>query len=211
MTKSSTTQQLDFWRGDFGNCYTDRNVPTAEQLQARRALWAKILSHTLSAPPRSILEIGCNLGINLRALRALTGARFLAVEPNEKARRQLVVDGVVAADDVCDGSASEIDLPNGAADLAFTSGVLIHIHPDNLQSSIKEIYRCAARWIVAIEYFSDKPEMVRYRDQDDRLFKRDFGSFWLDTFPNLLIVAYGFAWKRVTGLDNLTWWLFEKR
>jgi spore coat polysaccharide biosynthesis protein SpsF len=208
---SATTPQVDFWRGGFGNSYTDRNVASPEQLQSRRALWADILSHTLPAPPRSILEVGANLGINLRALRALTSARFLAVEPNDKARGQLVDDGVVAAGDVRGGFASKIDLPDGAADLVFTSGVLIHIHPDQLEASIREIHRCASRWIAAIEYFSDKPEMIPYRGHDDRLFKRDFGGFWLDTFPGLLVTGYGFAWKRVTGLDNLTWWLFEKR
>ena len=44
-----------------------------------------------------------------------------------------------------------------------------------------------------------------------RLFKRDFGGFWLDNFPDLQVVKYGFSWKRLTGLDNLTWWVFEKR
>jgi pseudaminic acid biosynthesis-associated methylase len=208
---TSTTPQSEFWRGEFGNSYTDRNVASPDQLQARRALWADILSHTLPAPPQSILEVGANLGINLRSLRALTSARFIAVEPNDKARQQLVHDGIVSSADVRGGVATRIDLPNAAADLAFTSGVLIHIHPDQLESSIREIHRCSARWIVAIEYFSDKPEMIPYRGHDDRLFKRDFGGFWLDIFPDLRITAYGFAWKRVTGLDNLTWWLFEKK
>ena len=99
----------------------------------------------------------------------------------------------------------------GAVDMAFTSGVLIHIHPDQLPASIEEIHRVARRYIVCIEYFSDKPEMIPYRGHDDRLFKRDFGGLYLDRFPDLQLLDYGFAWKRVTGLDNLTWWLFEKR
>ena len=53
--------------------------------------------------------------------------------------------------------------------------------------------------------------MIPYRGQEGLLFKRDFGGLWLDSFPSLRTVAYGFAWKRVTGVDNLTWWLFEKR
>ena len=92
-----------------------------------------------------------------------------------------------------------------------TSGVLVHIHPDNLLPSCKEIYRCSTRWIGCIEYFADKPETVPYRGNNDQLFKRDFGSLWLDNFPDLRTVAYGFAWRRLTGLDNVNWWLFEKR
>lgn len=205
-----STPQTEFWRGEFGNEYVGRNMISPEQMQARVALWSEILSHTISAPPKSILEVGANLGINLRTLNSLSSARRYAVEPNEKARGILVKDGVVAAGDVRDGIASKIDLPDGVADLAFTSGVLIHVHPDNLPASLKEIHRCSNRWIACIEYFSDKPEMIPYRGHDDRLFKRDFGGLWLDSFPDLHIVAYGFAWKRVTGLDNLTWWLFEK-
>jgi pseudaminic acid biosynthesis-associated methylase len=205
-----TTPQAEFWRGDFGNAYVDRNVASPEHLRARVAMWSEILGHTLAAPPRSILEVGANLGINLRALRALTGARLYAVEPNSKARDVLVADGVVAAEDLRGDIATQIEFPAGVADFVFTSGVLIHIHPDQLRESIAEIHRCSSRWIACIEYFSDKPEMIPYRGHDDRLFKRDFGSFWLDHFPDLRTVAYGFVWKRVTGLDNLTWWLFEK-
>jgi pseudaminic acid biosynthesis-associated methylase len=169
------------------------------------------MSHMLSAPPQSILEVGANLGVNLRALRTVTSARLHAVEPNDKARNILLRDQVVAAADLKSSVASAIDLPDRAVDLTFTSGVLIHIHPDQLLESLTEIHRCSARWIACIEYFSDKPEMIPYRGHDDRLFKRDFGSYWLDNFTDLRPVACGFAWKRLTGLDNLTWWLFEKR
>jgi len=203
--------QVEFWKGEFGDFYTDRNVASSEQKHARIALWSEILAHTISVPPSTILEIGANLGINLRALRLLSSARLYAVEPNEKARAILVRDGVVAPTDARAGSASNVDLPDGVADLAFTSGVLIHIAPDDLPASLKEIHRCSKRWIACIEYFSDKPEMIPYRGHDERLFKRDFGALWLDSFSDLRIVHYGFAWKRVTGLDNLTWWLFEKR
>ncbi len=144
-------------------------------------------------------------------MRSLTAARFYAVEPNNKARAILSRDGLVSETDLRGGMASGIEFPDGVADLAFTSGVLIHIHPDHLPASLSEIHRCARRWIGCIEYFSDKPEMIPYRGHDDRLFKRDFGGLWLDSFPDLATVAYGFAWKRDTGLDNLTWWLFEKR
>jgi pseudaminic acid biosynthesis-associated methylase len=204
------TDQLKFWRGDFGNAYTDRNTSEAAHLRARVAMWAPIMASLTGAPPRSILEVGANIGNNLRALRQLTDAEFFAVEPNEKARGVLVDEGVVPAANVRDGIAAAIDLADGVADLAFTSGVLIHIHPDDLEASCREIHRVAARYIVCIEYFSDTPEEISYRGHDERLFKRDFGGYWLDLFPRMKTVNYGFAWKRLTGLDNLTWWVFRK-
>jgi spore coat polysaccharide biosynthesis protein SpsF len=203
------TAQAAFWRGPFGDAYTERNAPEAAQLRARVALWASILAH-MPTPPASILEVGANAGTNLRALRCLSDAAFFAVEPNAKARQVLLEDGVVPAANLCDGLAAAIDLPDAAVDLAFTSGVLIHIHPDDLPSSCRDIHRVSRRYIACIEYFADRPEEVAYRGHADRLFKRDFGAFWLDSFPDLRPLGCGFAWRRLTGLDNLTWWLFEK-
>lgn len=212
MTKARPeTRQVQFWRTDFGDAYTDRNMPSAEQLRARTAMWAEILACLPGAPPQQILEVGANVGANLRALAALSEAELFAVEPNDHARKILVRDGVVNEANVREGVAANMDIPDDAVDMAFTSGVLIHIHPDDLLASCREIHRVSRRYIVCIEYFSDKPEEIGYRDQPGLLFKRDFGGFWLDGFADLRVLGYGFRWKRVTGLDNLTWWLFEKR
>lgn len=210
MTTRKETPQAQFWRGDFGTDYIQRNLANARQLRSRTALWAKIVDRFVGAPPESILEVGSNIGNNLRALRTLLDAEMYALEPNGEARKILVEDGVVDAGHAMDGLATAIPLADNAVDMAFTSGVLIHIHPDDLSASMGEIYRVASRYIVCIEYFSDKPEMIPYRGHDDRLFKRDFGGFYLDLFPSMKVLDCGFAWKRLTGLDNLTWWVFEK-
>ncbi|MBF0590193.1 MAG: methyltransferase domain-containing protein [Magnetococcales bacterium] len=209
--QAGNTEQLDFWRGEFGSTYTERNAADAWQLQARVRLWSRIMRAMDGRSPQSILEVGANLGNNLRALSTMCSATFHALEPNPTARERLVDDQVVAPERVLDGFASEIPLDDGAVELAFTSGVLIHIHPDDLAASCGEIYRVSSRYIVCIEYFSDKPEVIPYRGHTDKLFKRDFGGFWMDQHPDLQLLDYGFAWKRMTGLDNLTWWVFEKR
>jgi len=210
MTTDNETSQLQFWRGEFGSEYIGRNRATAGQLRARVAMWAKILDCIVGDPPKSILEVGANIGNNLRALNMLTDAEMFALEPNADARGILLKDGVVSADHVLDAFAASIPLPDGAVELTFSSGVLIHIHPDQLLASMREIHRVAQRYVVCIEYFSDKPQMISYRGYDNRLFKRDFGGMYLDNFSDLRVLDYGFVWKRVTGLDNLTWWLFEK-
>lgn len=204
------TSQLDAWRGEFGDDYVDRNEVSDDALAARVAMWTRILRPLEEDPPHSILEIGANIGVNLRALRGLTTARLMALEPNAGARRRLVDDGVAAQDDVYDGFAAAIPLTSGAADMVFTSGVLIHIAPDDLLASCAEVHRVAGKYIVCIEYFSDRPEEVRYRGRDGLLFKRDYGDFWMTQFSDLELVDYGFFWRRATGLDNLTWWLFRK-
>lgn len=210
MSDHRATSELSHWRGKFGDDYTDRNLSTAEILLARKKLWSEILSLCAPEPPRSILEVGSNIGVNLRAISQLTPAALYALEPNARARRQLVEDGVVAPERAMDGTASAIPLPDGACDLAFTSGVLIHIHPDDLPAATAEIVRVTRRYVVCVEYFADKPEEVIYRGQPGLLFKRDFGAFYLDRFADLVPLGCGFAWRRTTGLDNLTWWLFRK-
>ena len=208
--QNSETRQSTIWRSEFGDAYTERNTGSPENISARIALWGRVFKTLVGAPPSSILEVGANLGINLKALEQLTSAELFAVEPNALARAKLMKNQVLPANNISDCLAHDLRFPDESVDLVFTSGVLIHIHPDNLLSSCSEIHRVTRRYIVCIEYFSDKPEEITYRGYDELLFKRDFGSFWLDNFPDLETKDYGFAWKRVTGLDNPTWWVFEK-
>ena len=70
-------------------------------------------------------------------------------------------------------------------------------------------HRVSKKYIITIEYFSDKPTEIEYGDV--LLKKRDYGSIWLDNFSNISLVGYGFFWKRITGLDNVHWWIFEKK
>ena len=132
-----TTQEL-LWRGNFGDSYTDRNAMSEAHLTALTANWARLLRCLQGRPPCSILEAGANIGLNLRALRRLTQAELLAVEPNATARARLLADRVTDEDKVFDGLCNAIPLVDGAADLVFTSGVLIHIHPDELLDSCRD-------------------------------------------------------------------------
>lgn len=169
-------------------------------------MWAPIMaSMVANGQLKSILEVGANVGHNLHALRRLTDADLHAVEPNKKARK--VLWQRFGHPKVLNGSTAGILLPDGSIDMVFTCGVLIHIDPDELEASCREMYRVAKRYIVCIEYFSDQPQAQPWRGHE--LFKRDFGSYWLDLF-DMETVNYGFTWKRLTGFDNFTWWVFRK-
>lgn len=200
--------QTKFWAGKAGDDYATRNGFDWESLYARMHMWEKILHHMSHDQPKSILEVGANIGLNLRALEGITGAQRFATEPNESARLQLELSGI--AEKVTSDTADKLSFEDNAAELVFTCGVLIHVHPDRLKASVEQIHRVSSRYILCAEYFSDKPGEIEYRGQKGLLWKRDFGSFYMDTFPDLRLVSYGFEWKPVTKLDNLTWWLFEK-
>lgn len=195
---------IDFWKGDFGNDYIHRNAATPERIAQKTALWCDILAK-MPEFPKSVLEIGANVGINIHALRGLCPeATFYAVEPNDRARSVLEEQKLVTA---AWPSTRECGV---VADLALTAGVMIHVPPDRLYGFCEEIHIRAKRWIVAIEYFSHEPREVTYRGHAGKLWTRDFGSFWLDNFPDLTPVANGFAWQRTSGLDDVHWFLFSK-
>ena len=70
-TAHGDTEQLGLWRGEFGARYIARNEPTPEALAMVTRMWARILQPLAGRLPRSILEVGSNIGLNLHALRRL--------------------------------------------------------------------------------------------------------------------------------------------
>ena len=203
--------QITFWRGSEGDAYRARNPSGDAQIRAHIGLWRNILRAVKGDMPQHIFEVGANIGMNLQAIAALSDARLLALEPNAASRAELLKLGIVESKDIFDGVASHMPLEDNSADMVFTSGVLIHIPPNDLLPSCKEIVRIAKKYVIAIEYFSVNPETIPYRGREDLLFKRDFGGFYLDHFPNLQLVDYGSIRKRDSELDNTTWWIFRKR
>src|SRR4029077_12448229 len=112
-------------------------------------------------------------GINLRALERVIGADLYAVEPNGAAREVVLRDGLLPADHLFDADASHVPMADGSVDLAFTTGVLIHVPPAGLPAAMDELYRVSRRWVLISEYFADQPEEKLYRGQEGLLFKRD--------------------------------------
>lgn len=194
---------VDLWKSAFGDEYTRRNTGN---IPARLELWKALLPRGC----QSVLEVGANTGQNLEAISLISDCDMYAVEPNDLARSELEGSGLVHPAKITGDSADNIRFPNKVADLAFTSGVLIHIPPDKLAAAMREIYRCAAKWIICGEYFRPSEEMIPYRGHNNALWGRDYGSMYLDLFPDLRTISTVFAWKRQTGLDNLTFWVFEK-
>ena len=208
---STNTDQLDFWLGSTGNKYIHRNKFEPWKVEPGKKAFNRILD---GYKFKSVLEVGSNIGLNLIYLSHLYGEsiNLYAVEPNKSAYDKLTKDSplkkIIKAYN-CD--AFKLPFKNEDIDLVFTSGVLIHIAPEDLKRATDEIIRVSKQYILCIEYFSHKPESVEYRGRDGFLFKRDFGAFYEDTYPELKCINYGFLWQREFPVfDNLNWWLFEK-
>ena len=98
------------------------------------------------------------------------------------------------------------------ADFVYTSGVLIHINPDELPNVYEKMYESSNKYIAVIEYYNPAPVAISYRGHSNKLFKRDFAGEIMDKYPNLKLVDYGFAYHRDNNFprDDLNWFLLEK-
>lgn len=187
------TAQLETWRGDFGRAYTDRNSLTPEALDVsyrkKFGLTRSGLNQRFLADiPRTarILEVGCNEGNQLCALREMGFHNLYGIEIQDYALRRArarLEDAQLAL-----ASAFEIPYPDGFFDLVFTSGVLIHIAPADLPKALREIHRCAGGFIWGFEYYSQQPTEVCYRGHQSLLWKADYARLYLDLFDDLDLV-----------------------
>jgi len=206
MTKFKTAQE-DFWAGEFGAQYIQRNYPDCE-LAARLTMFAKIIARMDQLD--SIIELGANIGNNLKVLHQLKPqAELTAVEINGEAVKQLQEWGQAA---VHHQSILEYK-PERRYDLSLISGVLIHIAPEALPVAYDLLHSLSRRYICLVEYYNPTPVEINYRGHSGKLFKRDFAGEMLDRFSDLKLIDYGFVYHRDNHfpLDDLTWFLLEKR
>lgn len=201
------TAQEEFWAGEFGDNYIDRNQGQ-EVVAVKTAMFARILSKCSGV--NCVRELGANIGLNILALRALLpNAAFQAIEINSVAFERLsAIPGITAAN-------TSLYDPVGWAksDLAFTAGVLIHLNPDMLAVAYERLYEASDHYILVAEYYNPMPVEITYRGHAGRLWKRDFAGEILDRYSDLRLVDYGFVYHRdpVFPADDLTWFLMEKR
>lgn len=193
-----------FWSGEFGNGYIERN--SSDDLLAQNLFFfAKILSDR-NIKPDSILELGANIGMNVRALQLLLPkAHYSAVEINRKAFNELERTG-------CKAYLSSIEDFNNKEkhDLVLLKGVLIHIEPKELKKVYEKIVDLSKKWVLIAEYFSRTPTELTYHGQKGKLFKRDFAHELMET-TNVSLVASGFSSRLMKfPQDDLNWYLFEK-
>ncbi|MBI5558933.1 MAG: pseudaminic acid biosynthesis-associated methylase [Deltaproteobacteria bacterium] len=205
MTDFKTAQEA-FWAGEFGSQYINRN-PTDFELAGRLALFAKIIGRTTHV--RSVIELGANIGNNLRVLaQLLPGAALAAVEINQDAADVLRQWGraEVHHDSILDFRTDQ------CYDLSLVSGVLIHMNPEVLPLVYDLLHRLSSRYICLVEYYNPSPVEIPYRGHTGKLFKRDFAGEMLDRFSDLRLLDYGFIYHRDNNfpLDDLTWFLLEK-
>ncbi len=175
------TEQTDFWESEFGKEYTDRNTFTAEDWNkwysdnfgiTKDDLNTKFLGD-LKKDAR-ILEVGCNVGQQLLALQRMGFTNLYGIELQsyavEKAKEQTKDINIIK------GSGFDTPFKDGYFDLVFTNGVLIHIHPNDIPTIMKEMLRVSNKYIWGFEYYSEQPKQINYRGHDGFMWKMDYAE-----------------------------------
>ncbi len=190
---SHETKQTEFWKSKFGKDYTDR---CTYEMDAWNKLYLKQYGKTklqmnaafLGDLPRDIriLEVGCNVGNQLRGLQFqgfehLYGIelQWYAVENAKKLTERI---------NIIQGSALDMPFKDGYFDLVFASGVLIHIAPDDLLRVMQEIGRVSSRYIWGHEYHAEDVTEINYRGNQGYLWKADYGRLYLQNLSGWQVV-----------------------
>lgn len=202
-------KQLKQWTGDFGRDYTDRNILSLTKLEraykdrygVTRIEMNRMFLGKLNRSIR-ILEVGSNIGNQLICLQKLGFKNLYGIEPQDYAiefsRKSAIGINIMR------GNIFDIPFKDEYFDLVFTSGVLIHISPQDIHKAMKEIYRCARRYIWGFEYFSERYTRVVYRGQKKLLWKADFLELYRRLFKDLKLVKINkFKYLDSDNIDSM--------
>ncbi len=188
-----TTAQQDFWKGDFGKEYTDRNPHSMEEWDAfYKQCWGKtkieMNQEFLGQLPKAtkLLEVGCNLGLQLNGLQRMGFENIYGVELQQYAVEE--AKKLTKNINIITGSGFDLPFKDNFFDLVCTNGVLIHISPTDLPKIMAEMYRCTNKYIWGFEYYADTVTEINYRGHTNYLWKADYAQLFMNQFPDLKLV-----------------------
>jgi pseudaminic acid biosynthesis-associated methylase len=205
--KTFKTEQEEFWAGTFGSEYVARNN-SQELLASNLNFFSKVFDKI--ELPKSLIEFGANIGMNLKAIKLLyPNIHLKGIEINNSAAVQLKNE--IGENNVLEDSIFNIELTE-SFDVSIIKGVLIHINPDMLDLVYEKLYQASHNYILIGEYYNPSPVTISFRGNQDRLFKRDFAGEILAKYKDLKLVNYGFVYKGDPSFpqDDITWFLLKK-
>jgi len=202
------THQRKTWEEEFGERYLERNVYDPEELnifyKGRYGYTKDQLNDDfLKNIPKDakILEVGTNIGNQLFHLQSQGFTNLFGIEIQDRAINYAKhrTDNL----NIIKGDALDIPFKDGFFDLVFTSGVLIHISPDNINKAMNEIYRVSKKFIWGFEYYADTYTDLEYHGQKNIMWKTNFSKLYQDIFSDLkLIKEEKYKYLNETDLED---------
>lgn len=189
----SATPQMMKWRGEFGREYTERNALSFEAYEKKfkdtfGLKRTELNQRFLQCVPKSVrvLEVGCNIGNQLIGLNKLGFKDLWGIELRFDAAK--ILKERSSRTRVLQSEAFRLPFKAGSFDLIFTSGVLIHIAPHQLDVVLNEIHRCARTYIWGFEYWAEQWTEIPYRGHKGLLWKGDYLGKYLESFKDLILL-----------------------
>jgi pseudaminic acid biosynthesis-associated methylase len=188
-----TTKQMQEWEGQFGKEYTDRNALSLQEMQllyqerygtTRTEMNSKFVDEFDT--DMKVLEVGSNIGNQLLCLQEAGFRNLYGIELQSYAVE--LSKSRTKGINIMQGSAFDIPFKDGFFDLVFTSGLLIHIDPEDITIVLDEIHRCTKQYIWCFEYYSDMYDKIEYRGHVNLLWKANFSKLFIDHFNDLRLV-----------------------
>jgi pseudaminic acid biosynthesis-associated methylase len=208
------TKQQDFWSGAFGKGYNDRNTYTLKGFDAfykrtwgvtRTAMNRRFLN---GLRIRNVLEVGANIGLQLRHLQAQGFDNLYGVEIQWDAVER--AKHLTRRINIIQGSAFDLPFKDEYFDLVFTSGVLIHINPKDHSQALREMYRTSRKYLWGFEYFAERQTEIPYRGNRNVLWKTNFPKVVQRACPKLKLVKKEFFPYRDGSGNKDVMYLFRK-
>ena len=173
--------QTKMWGGEFGIKYTRRNtfsyIKWNKMYKDRFGFTKENINKSFlyNLPKKiKILELGCNIGSQLRCLYKMGYKNLNGIEIQHHCLKKLkknfnFVNGIQS-------TVFKLPFNNNSFDLVFTNNVLIHIPPKKIHIVLKEMYRVSKLWIWGSEYYSQNYKEIIYRKNKNLLWKADFAK-----------------------------------
>lgn len=158
--------------------YTDDNE---ENLQNEISTFIYHLCIGLGA--KKICEVGCNVGNNL--IKFTEDMTIYGIDMSQHALEKAKSTYPKFKFQI--ENIKKTSFSDSFFDLVFTRGVLIHIHPNEVDDVIQELLRISNRWIFNLEYFAEDEKMIDWKRGKNLLWYRNMKKRW-DKF-NVRIVS----------------------
>ncbi|MGQ0433338.1 MAG: methyltransferase domain-containing protein [Microthrixaceae bacterium] len=190
------------WTGELGREYTERN---ARNDREKLVPGFKRLIEGLEIA--RVLEVGCNAGHNLHALkRLLPDAKLVGLDPYEPALELARKQNVPAELHV--GTMLDLPFPDDSFDLVFTRGVMSTIPNADFDRGLAELHRVSRRYVALVEYHPDEGAKILYFGRDDIVHRRDYVALSREQFPHARVIRDE-PTQDAGALVQLHTWVFD--
>lgn len=192
MNSNLSDIQHNFWLGSFGDEYIERTGSLEKLNKIYTDLTGisitKVFNNFFSDFDRDIeiLELGCNVGIKLEILKEMGFSKLNGLEMNPKAIK--IAQKNHPEINFINSSIEEYDSKGKTFDLVFTYGVLIHQHPAVVEPIIQKIIDLSHNFIFGYEYFSENLVEIKYRENNNVMWKQNFPKLFQKLDPNLKLL-----------------------